>query len=371
MPSRVRSYAEIAGALRSPYAADELVRPGEVPILAVDLDRGRPEDTEAETLRRIPAVTVALVDGPGGDGPGGPVVGGPVGGPVCGPDASAAPFDVVLDGNHGRAAAALDATTAGVEARPLAAVAAVQLLRLSASLGVVDGLVAESFTYSTLQSGPGFGTWLADRLSGRPPAAAPPAAEPPAAASSGVDPEPLLAERDGERLRITFNRPEVHNAFGFEVRDALVEALRLAVADRTIDSVVLAGRGPSFCSGGDLREFGTLEDPVRAHLIRTSRSAGYWLHRVSDRLSARVHGWCIGSGAELAAFAGHVSAAPDLAVFLPEVAMGLVPGAGGTVSLPRRIGRSRTAYLCLSGETIGAETALAWGLVDEVSEPHP
>ncbi len=178
---------------------------------------------------------------------------------------------------------------------------------------------------------------------------------------------PLAVERSGAELRLAFNRPEIHNAFGFEVRDALVEALQLAAADDGIESITLTGRGRSFCSGGDLREFGTLLDPASAHLIRATRSAGYWIDRVAERVHVEVHGACIGAGIELSAFAGHVTGARDVVIALPEVGMGLVPGAGGTVSLPRRIGRHRTAYLTLTGERVLADTALTWGLIDELS----
>ncbi len=356
MTASVRSYAGIAGALRSPYAVDDLAGPSGVPLLAVRVDDGGPSPEEAGVLRNLPLVTVAVLDRPSRPGAGGAAVTGPTAPPTAGPPGAAA-FDVVLSDGDGRAGAALDAIAARVSANPQASVAAVQLLRLSGPLVVDDGLVAESFTYSTLQAGREFASWL----SGRPAPGGPP--------STGRD--PLVVEREGDELRITFDRPEVHNAFGTEMRDALVEALRLPAADTTIRSIVLAGRGPSFCSGGDLREFGTLGDPTTAHVIRTTRSAAHWLHRVRDRLSARVHGHCIGSGVELAAFAGRVTAAPDLTVALPEVGMGLVPGAGGTVSLPRRIGRHRTAYLCLTGERIDAPTALAWGLVDEVRPGPP
>ncbi|MEC8919542.1 MAG: enoyl-CoA hydratase/isomerase family protein, partial [Actinomycetota bacterium] len=74
----------------------------------------------------------------------------------------------------------------------------------------------------------------------------------------------------------------------------------------------------------------------------------------------------VGAGTELAAFAGHLEATGSATFSLPEVSMGLIPGAGGTVSVPRRIGRQRTARMCLTGTTIDAQTALAWGLVDEV-----
>ncbi len=82
-----------------------------------------------------------------------------------------------------------------------------------------------------------------------------------------------------------------------------------------------------------------------------------------------VHGACVGAGVELPAFAARVVAREDATFELPELSMGLVPGAGGTVSLPRRIGRQRTAWLCLTGARIDARAALAWGLVDEVGGP--
>ncbi|RIL07464.1 MAG: enoyl-CoA hydratase, partial [Proteobacteria bacterium] len=87
---------------------------------------------------------------------------------------------------------------------------------------------------------------------------------------------------------------------------------------------------------------------------------------LGDRLEAHLHGACIGAGVELAAFAGRVVARADAWFALPELSMGLVPGAGGTVSLPRRIGRQRTAWLALSGARLDARTALGWGLVDEL-----
>ena len=77
-------------------------------------------------------------------------------------------------------------------------------------------------------------------------------------------------------------------------------------------------------------------------------------------------GGCIGAGIELPAFGARLLAAEDAFFELPEVGMGLVPGAGGTVSLPRRIGRQRTAWMALSGLRVDAPTALAWGLVDEL-----
>jgi enoyl-CoA hydratase/carnithine racemase len=130
----------------------------------------------------------------------------------------------------------------------------------------------------------------------------------------------------------------------------------------------LSGNGPSFCSGGDLGEFGSFPDPATAHVVRLTRSPARLAHQIADRLHVHLHGACMGAGIEVPALAGHVVAAADAVISLPELSLGLVPGAGGTASIPRRIGRHRTAALALSGMRIDATTALGWGLVDEVAE---
>lgn len=236
---------------------------------------------------------------------------------------------------------------------PQATLVLARLLRQGERHSVAAALDLESLAYSTLLGGAEFRRWLERRGPRTPP---PPASKP-----------VVLVDRDGDRLHITLNRPARRNAYGREVRDALVEALHIAVLDDTVRHVVLDGAGPCFCSGGDLGEFGTTPDLATAHLLRTRAGAALPLHRIADRVEARLHGSCVGAGIELPAFAGRVVAHPDTTFRLPEVGMGLIPGAGGTVSIPRRIGRWRTLLLALSGRVLDAPTALAWGLVDEVS----
>jgi enoyl-CoA hydratase/carnithine racemase len=185
-----------------------------------------------------------------------------------------------------------------------------------------------------------------------------------------VSEDPVLLRRDGDELRATLNRPQRRNAYGRQLRDALVSALQLVAWDESIVRMVLDGAGPCFCSGGDLDEFGTTPDPVTAHLVRTRGGAALPLHRVADRVEVRLHGACVGAGIELPAYAHRIVAAPDTRIRLPEISMGLIPGAGGTVSIPRRIGRWRTLYLALSNAYLDAQTALSWGLVDEVADPR-
>lgn len=234
---------------------------------------------------------------------------------------------------------------------PVAATALAVHLRGSDRRTVADGLVAESALYSTLQAGPEHRSWLDGRPERTP------------SASIG---ERLRVERVGDELQLTLQRPEARNALDVALRDELLAALAVAAADTEL-RVVVRGEGPAFCAGGDLTEFGTAPDPATAHLIRLRASVGAALHRVAERTTVHVHGPCAGSGVELPAFAGRVVAAPDTTFVLPELAMGLVPGAGGTVSLPRRIGRHRTAWLALTQQTIEAPTARAWSLVDEIA----
>lgn len=218
----------------------------------------------------------------------------------------------------------------------------------------LPGVVTESLAYSTLQAGPEFARWLEERG---------PVLRMPDIA------DPVQAHRDGDVLRIAFNRPQRHNAFSTDARAALLEALAVAQLDPSVTGIVLSGNGPSFCSGGDLAEFGTFANPASAHLARTRHSPALALDALAARLGpacrAEVHGRVLGSGLEMAAFCGWVTARADAVFGLPELALGLLPGAGGTVSVTRRIGRWRTAYLVLSGRTVDAGTALAWGLVDE------
>jgi hypothetical protein len=236
------------------------------------------------------------------------------------------------------------------EASPAAAVALAQLLRLGPGLGLHGALVAESLTYGLLQSGSMYREWLAGRRPRRHVESA----------------APVLAYRDGTRLRITLNRPEVRNAFDVAMRDALVEALRFVAADASITAVEWRGAGENFCSGGDLSEFGTVPDPVTGHLVRMSRSPAVALGAVADRVTVHLHGACVGAGIELPALAHQVMAAPGTTFRLPEVTFGLVPGAGGTATLPRRIGGPRTAWLGLTGAVLDVETAWRWGLVDAI-----
>jgi enoyl-CoA hydratase/carnithine racemase len=242
-----------------------------------------------------------------------------------------------------------------VSVAPVAARTLAVLLRAQAQpeLSVEVGLTLESAAYSLLQAGAEFATWRATAHH-RP--------------ADDADRCVVDVERAGDTLAITLDRPHRHNAISAAVRDQLDEALALAETDASITRVVMRGRGPSFCSGGDLGEFGTRPDAATAHITRLARSPARRIDHLRDRTIVEVHGATLGGGLEMAAFAGHVVAHPATVFGLPEIGLGLIPGAGGTVSLTRRIGRQRTAALGLTGRSIDAPTALRWGLIDAVSE---
>lgn len=242
---------------------------------------------------------------------------------------------------------------AGTVARaPVAATSLALHLRAVARRSVEDGLVAESALYSALQAGPEHRAWRE---------ATPRRDRPRPTGDHG----PLRVARHDDVLVLTLDRPEVRNALSAGLRDALLAALAVAEADADL-RVELRGAGPAFCAGGDRDEFGTTPDPATAHGVRLRASVGAVLHRLAARTTVHLHGATVGAGIELAAFAGRVTAAPDTAIALPEVGLGLIPGAGGTVSLPARIGRHRTAWLALTGRSVDAPTAHAWGLVDHL-----
>lgn len=258
-------------------------------------------------------------------------------------------YDVVVD----NAAAAAPLLTS-IEHTPLAATVLVQTLRVTAGLPVAAALTVESLAFATLQGGREFRAWAAEN--------------PPTPAATDDEQPAVLLDRQGDHLDIRLNRPARRNAMSVEMRNALVEAMQLLLADDTIASATVSGNGDCFSIGGDLDEFGTTPDPATAHLIRSLRLPAPLLARCAERVEFRLHGACIGAGIELPAFAGRVVAAQKTFFQLPELKFGLIPGAGGCVSLPRRIGRQRTAWLALSGRRINAATALEWGLIDAIAE---
>ena len=141
------------------------------------------------------------------------------------------------------------ALCANIARSPLAATVLVQLLRLTENLTLADGLVAESLAYSVLQAGPEFRRWHAGHV---------------ATLVLAADTGPaVLLQRNGATLQVQLNRPSRHNAMSVELRDALIEALQLVLADDSIASVQLSGRGKCFSTGGAVGELRLQNLPMK------------------------------------------------------------------------------------------------------------
>lgn len=242
-----------------------------------------------------------------------------------------------------------DMLATSIAAHPHAAAVLVQVLRGIERQPLEAALVQESIAYGLLQGGTDHARWLAAYVRG----------EEKMAGSVRLD-------RTGDRLSIVLDRPAARNAIDRSMRDALYEAFMVAALDPSIEAVELRGVGKAFCVGADLDEFGTTRDPVEAHRIRMETLPAHAIIGCRERMSVHIQGACVGAGLEMAAFAARVTASADAWFQLPELAMGLLPGAGGCVSVSRRIGRQRAALMILSGKRITARTALDWGLIDAI-----
>jgi enoyl-CoA hydratase len=276
------------------------------------------------------------------------------------------PLPVVGVGNREHPLAAkLDAVieppiTAGqlireVEKSPHTAAVTVQLLRVLEGMPLEAALTAESFAYGLLQGSAEHASWLAKTRESLQPS----------------PPGTVRIERRNSLLSVVIDRPAASNAIDRHMRDLLHEAFDLAAHDPTITAVRLRAVGKAFCVGADLTEFGTTLDPATAHLIRARTLPALALARRAGIVDVHVQGACVGAGLEIAAFAARVSAAPNAWFQLPELTMGLLAGAGGCVSVSRRIGRQRAALMMLSGRRIDARTALRWRLIDAIEDQLP
>jgi enoyl-CoA hydratase len=237
---------------------------------------------------------------------------------------------------------------------PRAAAVAIQLLRSLDGLPSDRALQLESICYGLLQGSAEHEAWLATRVPQRP-------------APGGR----VIVERRDSVLHVMLERAQARNAIDRPMRDRLFEAFTLAALDPEVRSIKLRAVGAAFSVGADLEEFGTTRDPATAHLIRSRTLPALALAGRAEILDVHVQGACVGAGLEIAAFAGRLTATPDAWFQLPELSMGLIPGAGGCVSVPRRIGRQRTALMILSGRRINARTALRWGLIDAIEGAPP
>ena len=175
----------------------------------------------------------------------------------------------------------------------------------------------------------------------------------------------VLTARDGAVLTITFNRPEVYNAFNRELHAALNAALTEA-ADPAVRCVVITGAGKGFCAGQDLKEFGAVSGTVGDALEQTYHPNVRLVRSLGKPVIAAVNGPAAGAGLSFAC-ACDLRIAAESATFVPGfVGIGLVPDAGGTWFIHRLLGFARAFEWMSSNRRLSAAEAFDWGLVSEV-----
>jgi 3-hydroxyacyl-CoA dehydrogenase len=172
---------------------------------------------------------------------------------------------------------------------------------------------------------------------------------------------PISTRRHGDILIVTSNNPPV-NALGHAVREGLMAAIAEAEADDAIRAVVIGCKGLTFFAGADITEFGK---PMQLPMLPTVVDA---IENCTKPVVAAIHGTALGGGLEVALGCHYRMAVPSAKLGVPEVKLGLLPGAGGTQRLPRVAGVAKALEMATSGTPIGAPEAHAIGLVDRIVE---
>jgi 3-hydroxyacyl-CoA dehydrogenase len=166
---------------------------------------------------------------------------------------------------------------------------------------------------------------------------------------------------NGSVAVITLNNPPV-NGLGLETRTAAVNGIRQALADDAVKAIVITGAGKAFSGGADIKEFNSpkaLTEPTLHTLINVAEGS-------TKPVIAAIHTVCMGGGLELALGCNYRVAMPGAQIALPEVKLGLLPGAGGTQRLPRVLGLEMALNMVVSGTPVLSEKLAKTALFDEV-----
>lgn len=174
----------------------------------------------------------------------------------------------------------------------------------------------------------------------------------------------LIVTRQGRVLHLTLNRPAARNALNNGLLSELATTLEAAADDREISVCVISGNERFFAAGADLNEMAEKDLVATLNDIRPQ----LWgrINTFSKPLIAAVNGYALGAGCELALLCDVVIAGENARFGLPEITLGIMPGAGGTQRLIRSVGKSLASKMVLTGESITARQALAAGLVSDV-----
>ena len=179
--------------------------------------------------------------------------------------------------------------------------------------------------------------------------------------------ETVIYSKRGATADIVLNRPNEINAFSVQMRDDLYQALEAVRDDPEVRVAIVSGAGElGFCAGADLNEFGTAPSQVIARRVRWERDLWGLFRIIGKPMIAALHGHVIGSGVEIACLCDLRIASEDAVFRMPEAALGMVPAAGGTQTLPRVMDAGHAQDVLLTGRQVGAREAKRIGLVHRV-----
>ena len=177
----------------------------------------------------------------------------------------------------------------------------------------------------------------------------------------------IVYSKTGPVAQIVLNRPDVINAYNVQMRDELYGVMEAVKDDPEVRVAILSGAGDrGFCAGADLTEFGTAPSQVIAREVRWERDVWGLFLSLEKPLVAALHGWVVGSGVEIACLCDIRIASEDAVFRMPEVALGMLPAAGGTQTLPRIGGVDRALRMMLECGPVDAAAARRMGLVHTV-----
>ena len=184
---------------------------------------------------------------------------------------------------------------------------------------------------------------------------------------TAVQPGTVLYSKHGTVAHVVLNRPRVVNAYNIEMRDELFSVLQAVRDDPDVLVAILRGAGDrGFCAGADLTEFGTAPSQAVARRVRWERDVWGLFLEIRKPLVAALHGYVIGSGVEIACLCDIRVASDDAVFSMPEVALGMVPAAGGTQTISRTVGLGSATDILLTGRAVMAREAQKMGLVHRV-----
>ena len=180
----------------------------------------------------------------------------------------------------------------------------------------------------------------------------------------------IIYQKVGDVAHVSLNRPDRLNAYSVAMRDDFAEALYAVAEDTEVRALLITGQGRAFCAGADLSEFGTAPSQIIARSARWQRDVWGQLIDLPKPVVVAVHGYCIGSGLEIALLADVRIAASDTIFAMPELQLGMIPAAGGSQTLPANAGPSVALDLLLTGRRFGADEARRYRLVSRVVAPN-